>query len=106
MPGPLDPIVSSKPYGPPETEKKMMPMIAARLSFRVRSRTSIDGRSLGSSAITATLGPLLSRPNGTSYHGCVPARQPRTVCEGGLKEGRRPGGRPPRRRPYMHDCPG
>lgn len=40
IPAPADPMTSSRPYGPPETEKKMMPMMAPRPSLRVAVRIS------------------------------------------------------------------
>ena len=62
MPGPLSPIVSSRPYGPPDTEKKMIPTIAASPSLRVRSRTSICGRLAAGSS--ATVAMFLPKPEG------------------------------------------
>ncbi len=68
IPAPLSPIVSSRPYGPPETEKKMMPTSA---SLCGTSRIATQGRSAGSSA-TIAMYPLPMV--GVVYHSLADVR--------------------------------
>lgn len=68
MPAPASPIVSSRPYGPPDTEKKMIPQIAASPSERAMDRSSMiaEPGALGRLAPVATVSdiksPLMVQP--------------------------------------------
>ena len=74
MPAPDEPTTSSRPYGPPDTEKKMMPMMAPSPSFRVTVRISIAAGA--SVALTAALRHRDDASNGSLAQLASLARHP------------------------------